>query len=147
VRPPKPPEEERIVTNADEAAIPRHEPTQGLYGWITHTDLSSTDPAATRAWCERVLGWRFMATIPSEDGGEYHLFAYSDQGGGGIHAVAAGEAPGSIPFVHVADAQAAFDAAVDAGAEPLAPPTRAMEGVTTAVVRAPGGVSIGFSGP
>ena len=59
--------------------------------------------------------------------------------------------PGGVarqhPFVPVADAQAAFDAALEAGAEPIAQPTRVMEGVTTAVVRAPGGVIIGFSGP
>jgi hypothetical protein len=131
----------------DEPDALSHEPTPGLFGWITHTDLSSTDPAATKAWCERVLGWTFVATVPTEDGGEYHLFAYSDQGGGGVRAVDAGEAPGSVPFVHVADAQAAFDAAVEAGAEPLVPPRRVMAGVTTAVVRAPGGVSVGFSGP
>jgi hypothetical protein len=131
----------------DEPDALSHEPTPGLSGWITHTDLSSTDPTATKAWCEHVLGWTFVATVPTEDGGEYHLFAYSDQGGGGVRAVDSGEAPGSVPFVHVADAQAAFDAAVEAGAEPLVPPRRVMAGVTTAVVRAPGGVSVGFSGP
>jgi predicted enzyme related to lactoylglutathione lyase len=131
----------------DEADALSHEPTPGLSGWITHTDLSSTDPAATKAWCERVLGWTFVATVPTEDGAAYHLFAYSDQGGGGIRAVDSGEAPGSVPFVHVADARAVFDAAVEAGAEPLVPPRRVMAGVTTAVVRAPGGVSVGFSGP
>ncbi|HEX6129846.1 MAG TPA: hypothetical protein VF071_12570 [Candidatus Limnocylindria bacterium] len=44
---------------------PRHEPTRGLYGQITHTDLASTDPDATRAWCERVLGWTFTSSVPS----------------------------------------------------------------------------------
>jgi hypothetical protein len=34
-----------------------------------------------------------------------------------------------------------------AGAEPVSPPTKVMEGVCTAMVRAPGGVLIGFSGP
>jgi hypothetical protein len=33
------------------------------------------------------------------------------------------------------------------GAEAMMAPERVMEGVTIAVVRAPGGVPIGFSGP
>jgi hypothetical protein len=53
----------------------------------------------------------------------------------------------SLPYVHVADARAAFGAALDAGAEEMMAPTRIMEGVTLAIVRAPGGVPIGFSGP
>jgi uncharacterized protein len=49
--------------------------------------------------------------------------------------------------VHVEDTQASFDAAVAAGAEPVRPPTKVMDGVCVALVRAPGGVLIGFSGP
>jgi uncharacterized protein len=52
----------------------------------------------------------------------------------------------SIPYVHVEDAQAAFDKALREGAEEMLSPTRVMEGVTVAIVRAPGGVPIGFSG-
>lgn len=81
------------------------------------------------------------------DGGEYHLFAYSDTGGGGIRATKPSESPGSTFSVHVADAQAAFDKALREGAEAVLPPTRVMQGVTIAVVRAPGGVPVGFSGP
>ncbi len=125
---------------------PRHTPTRGLYGWITHTELATSDPDATKEWCQRVLGWTFMPAFPTE-GGDYHLFAYSDQGGGGIRRNTPAETPGSIPFVHVEDARAAFDAAIAAGAEEVVAPTRVMEGVTTAIVRAPGGVRIGFSGP
>ncbi|HEY3200640.1 MAG TPA: hypothetical protein VGK55_08845, partial [Actinomycetes bacterium] len=75
------------------------------------------------------------------------LFAYSDQGGGGIRSTNAGEPPGSVPFIHVDDAQAAFTKAIGAGAEEIQPPERVTEGVTVALVRAPGGVPIGFSGP
>lgn len=57
----------------------------GLNGWVTHTELASADPAATRDWCAKVLGWTFKPSFPIP-GGEYHLFAYSDQGGGGIGA-------------------------------------------------------------
>jgi len=49
--------------------------------------------------------------------------------------------------VHVADAKASFEKALSEGAQEIMPPTPVMEGVTVAVVRAPGGVPIGFSGP
>ena len=125
----------------------KHVPTQSLYGWITHTDFSSRDPVATRAWCADVLGWDFRPSFTMPDGAEYHLFAYSAQGGGGIRPVADWDSPASLPYVHVADAAAAFAKAIEAGAEQVMAPTRVMEGVTLAIVRAPGGVTIGFSGP
>ncbi|HVK40426.1 MAG TPA: VOC family protein [Candidatus Kapabacteria bacterium] len=123
----------------------RHEPTQGVDGWITHTDLASTDPDATKQWCESVLGWDFRPSFSTPDG-PYHLFAYSDKGGGGIRRVSPPEVPGSIPYVHVPDAKEAFERALSEGAEEMMPPTFVMEGVTIAIVRAPGGVPIGFSG-
>ena len=125
---------------------PKHVPTRGLYGWITHTDLASADPSATKAWCIKVLGWTFRPPMPIP-GGEIHLFAYSDKGGGAIRKNHPPELPGSIPYIHVEDAQAAFDKAVRSGAEEMLAPVRVMEGVTVAIVRAPGGVPIGFSGP
>jgi len=126
---------------------PSHVPTRGLYGWITHTELASSDPAATKAWCAKVLGWTFKPSFPMPGGGEYHLFAYSDKGGGGIRANNPPEMPGSIPYVHVADARAAFEKALREGAEAMFPPERVTEGVTIAIVRAPGGVPVGLSGP
>jgi hypothetical protein len=127
-------------------SVRRHKPTPGLYGWITHTELQSNDPLATKAWCAKVLGWTFTQSVPMP-GGEYHLFAYSDKGGGGLRATAPGEAPGSNFTVHVADARDAYAKALSEGAEPILPPERIMEGVTIAAVRAPGGVRVGFSGP
>jgi uncharacterized protein len=47
----------------------------------------------------------------------------------------------------VRDTYAAYEHALRAGAEPVNPPTKIMDGVYTALVRAPGGVLIGFSGP
>ena len=134
------------MTTPHESAPGSHVPTRGLYGHITHTDISSTDPAATRTWCGKVLGWEFRPPFPTP-AGEYHLFTYSPQGGGGIQQVAPGKPTGSVPFVHVANAQEAFDLAVREGAEPVQQPERVMEGVTIALVRAPGGVLIGLSGP
>lgn len=132
---------------ARKSSSPRkHTPTKGLYGWITHTDLASLDPLATKAWCAKVLGWKFMPSFPTPNG-DIHIFAYSDKGGGGIRPTSPPEVPGSLPYVHVADARAAFEKAIFEGAEEMMPPTRVMEGVTVAIVRAPGGVPIGFSGP
>ena len=124
-----------------------HVPTRGLYGWITHTELASADPTATKAWCAKVLGWTFMPSVPMPGGGEYMLFAYSDKGGGGIRPTNPSETPGSSFTVHVADTRAAFEKALREGAEAIEPPTPIMPGVTIAVVRAPGGVPVGFSGP
>lgn len=132
--------------SATRAVQPKHHFTHDLYGWITHTDLASLDPAATKAWCEKVLGWTFNLSLPVP-GGKIHLFAYSAQGGGGVRPANPPELPGSIPYVQVPDAADAFAKALKQGAEEMMPPTRVMEGVTVAVVRAPGGVPIGFSGP
>jgi uncharacterized protein len=124
-----------------------HVPTRGLYGWITHTELASSDPMATKAWCAKVLGWTFQPNSRMPDGREYHLFAYSDKGGGGIRPISQSETPGSSFSVHVADTRASFEKALREGAEAIVPPTQVMPGVTIAVVRAPGGVPIGLSGP
>lgn len=87
-----------------------------------------------------------MPSFPTPNG-EYHLFAYSQQGGGGIRNTGTAETPSVLPFVHVEDAQQAFDTAIREGAKAVAAPEKVMDGVTTAIVRAPGGVLIGFSGP
>lgn len=133
-------------TKSSTARFPKHEPTRGLHGWITHTDLASADPLATREWCIKVLGWSFRPPFVTPTG-EIHLFAYSEQGGGGVRPLGPPEVPGSIPYVHVENARAAFDKAIREGAEEMLAPLRVMEGVTVAVVRAPGGVPIGLSGP
>src|SRR5205809_2011576 len=146
-RPPKRSPKRRSAAESSRSSPRSHVPTRGLYGWITHTELASADPAATKAWCAKVLGWTFKPSFPMPDGGEYHLFAYSDQGGGGIRKTNPSEAPGSSFSVHVADARAAFETALRAGAEEMLPPTQVMPGVTIAVVRAPGGVPVGFAGP
>ena len=123
-----------------------HEYTPGLHGHITHTELASTDPDATREWCAAVFPWTFQPPFQSP-AGDYHLFAYSQQGGGGIRRTAERESPGSIPIVHVDDADATYRAALVTGAESLSEPHDVMPGVRFAAVRAPGGVVIGLSGP
>ena len=132
---------------ADESATRSITPDQRTLGWVTHTELASADPAATKEWCAKVLGWTFRPSFPMPGGEQYHLFAYSEMGGGGIRRNNPPEVPGTIPYIHVADTRAAFEKALREGAEEMFPPTRVMEGVTVAAVRAPGGVPIGFSGP
>jgi len=122
-------------------------PSRNVDGWVTHTELASADPEATKAWCAKVLGWTFRPSFPMPGGEQYHLFMYSELGGGGIRRNNPPEVPGSIPYIHVPDARAAYEKALREGAEEMLEPTFVMEGVTVAIVRAPGGVPIGFSGP
>src|SRR6476646_12080588 len=110
----------------------RHKPTPGLYGWITHTELASENPLATKAWCAKVLGWTFTQTMPTP-GGDYHLVAASKPGGGGSRGLEPSESPGSNCTGQVADAHEAYARALTEGAQPVMPPTRVMEGVTIAV--------------
>ena len=148
----KPKATKRNVRPAAKKAAPRsasemtHTPTPGLYGWITHTDLASHNPAATKAWTEEVFGWKFKPAMKTPNG-DIYLFTYSDKGGGAIRANNPPEIPGSIPYIHVADCQASYDKALNEGAEEMMSPTKVMEGVTIAIVRAPGGVPVGLSGP
>ena len=58
------------------------------------------------------------------EGGEYLLFTYSDKGGGGIRPNNPPEMPGTIPYVHVADARAAFDKALREGPRRCSRPRR-----------------------
>ncbi|MFC5727860.1 MULTISPECIES: VOC family protein [Nocardioides] len=123
-----------------------HDYTPGLHGHITHTELASSEPEATREWCAEVFRWTFQPVFASP-AGDYHLFAYSAQGGGGIRRTAEGESPGATPTVHVDDTDAPYAAALAAGATSLAEPHDVMPGVRIAVVQAPGGVVVGLSGP
>lgn len=145
-QPPHDPPTSPSPTDSSPPSSLRPDPVRGTYGWVTHTELASADPAATKEWCAKVLGWKFKPSFPTP-GGEYHLFAYSELGGGGIRANNPPEMPGTIPYVHVENTQAAFEKALREGAEEMLSPIKVMEGVTVAIVRAPGGVPIGFSGP
>lgn len=57
--------------------------TPGRYGRITHTDCSSRDPGAASDWAARVFNWKFVPPMPMGEG-QYHLFHYAEQGGGGV---------------------------------------------------------------
>jgi predicted enzyme related to lactoylglutathione lyase len=113
---------------------------------ITHTELASADPAATQAWCERVLGWSFMPVMPLPDG-EYRMWRFEMGTGGGIRANNPPEVPGSIPYCEVADIRATYEAALAAGAMEMLSPVPLPGGMGwVAIVAAPGGVAFGFWG-
>jgi len=113
-------------------------------GTITHTELASADPPATRAWCESALGWKFGESVPTPTG-PYHMWRFDNGSGGGIRANNPPEAPGSIPYCEVADIRATYGKALAAGATEMIPPMQLPSGMGwIAVVAAPGGVAIGL---
>lgn len=121
-------------------------PPKVRQGLITHTELASADPAATRAWCESVLGWKFGQAMPTP-AGPYHMWRFDGGTGGGIRANNPPEVPGSIPYCEVADIKAIYAEAIAAGATEMLPPDQLPGGMGwIAIVGAPGGVAIGFWG-
>lgn len=130
-------------------------------GFISHTELASTDPRATKEWCQRVLGWKFGDPMPTP-AGPYYLWSFGDDTGGGIRGtsepsqrernaiplVDRPETPGSIPYCEVPDIKATYERALKAGATGMFPPDEIPGGNGwLAIVQAPGGVAIGFWGP
>jgi uncharacterized protein len=116
-------------------------------GFVSHTELASTDPAATREWCEIALGWKFGESMPTPNG-PYHMWNFGNNISGGIRAVNPPEAPGTVPYAEVPNVREAYDRAVKAGATPMMPPDEIPGGNRwIAIVQAPGGVTIGLWGP
>jgi predicted enzyme related to lactoylglutathione lyase len=116
-------------------------------GFISHTELASDDPAATKAWCQKVLGWKFAAPVQIPNG-EYHTWSFQEGTGGGIRQTNPGEPGGSIPYAEVPDIKAAEAASRKAGAKTMMEPTQVPgSGGLICVVQAPGGVPIGFWAP
>jgi predicted enzyme related to lactoylglutathione lyase len=77
----------------------------GTDGTMAFSELSSTDPAATRAFLEKVFGWHFESLkFPL---GEYLSFQAPGGGRGGVRSVQAKEIPGSMNYVRVEDLDAA----------------------------------------
>ena len=114
------------------------------HGLITHTELASADPTATRAWCEKALGWKFGPPVPTPTG-PYHMWRFDSGTGGGIRANNPPEVPGSIPYCEVVDIQATYSRALEAGATAMLVPQELPGGMGwIAIVAAPGGIAIGF---
>jgi predicted enzyme related to lactoylglutathione lyase len=116
-------------------------------GMITHTELASTDPAATQAWCAKVLGWKFAEPMPTPTG-LYRMWRFANNTGGGIRSSNPPETPGSIPYCEVKSIRATFDRALAAGASEIMAPSEIPGGMGwIAIVTAPGGPPIGFWAP
>jgi predicted enzyme related to lactoylglutathione lyase len=116
-------------------------------GLITHTELASTDPGATRSWCAKVLGWKFGDAVPTPTG-PYHMWRFDTGTGGGIRSVNPPETPGSVPYCEVRDIQATYSKALAGGATGMMAPAELPGGMGwMAIVSAPGGVAIGFWAP
>lgn len=114
-------------------------------GFVSHTELVSNNPVATKAWTEKVLGWKFTAPMPMPTG-PYHMWDFGNNTGGGIRNNNATENPGTVPYVEVNDIKASWARAVKEGATPMMPPTEVPGGGWIAMVQAPGGCAIGFWG-
>ena len=113
-------------------------------GVITHTELASSNPIATKTWCEKVLGWNFEQSVPTPTG-PYHMWRFDNNTGGGIRSNNPPEVPGSIPYCEVTDIRTTFAKARAAGASEMVGPMSLGGGMGwIAIVRAPGGVPIGF---
>lgn len=116
-------------------------------GFISHTEFASSDPAATKTWASAVFGWKFD-TMPMPDGSTYHMWASNKTlTGGGIRANTAMESPGAVPYVEVADIKKAYAKALAAGASEMLPPQAIPgSGGWIAMVKAPGGPTVGMWG-
>jgi predicted enzyme related to lactoylglutathione lyase len=117
-------------------------------GFISHTEFASTDPAATRQWCETVFRWKFAEPVPTPVG-PYEMWALQDKSsGGGIRKNNPPETPGTVPYVEVTDIKVAYNRALKAGAIEMAAPDEIPGGAGwIAIVQAPGGVAVGLWGP
>src|SRR5436309_1781774 len=86
---------------------------------MAFSEFSSTDPAATRSFLEKVFGWRFESVkFPM---GEYLSFRTPGGGQGGIRPAQAKEIPGSTSYVRVDHLDAARKKVERAGGEIVLP--------------------------
>lgn len=116
-------------------------------GFISHTELVSTDPAATKNWAATTFGWKFDNSMAMPDGGMYHMWSFGENQGGGIRGKNGPEMPGTIAYVEVPDIKAAYAKALKAGAKEMLPPMSIPgSGGWMAIVSAPGGPAVGLWG-
>lgn len=124
---------------AKKAAAPK-----ARLGTIAHTEFASADPAATKAWAQKALGWKFMPPMPSP-AGDYHMLDAGTESSGGIRAHHPPEVPGTLVYIEVANIKRAYEKALKTGAKPMMPPEAIGGGMgQMAIVNAPGGVAIGL---
>ena len=97
----------------------RATPGLGGDGAMAFAELSSTDPAASRTFLEKVFGWRFQS-VPFPTG-EYLSFRTPGDGQGGVRPTLEKEVPGSMNYVRVQDLDAAHTRIERAGGEIVMP--------------------------
>ena len=116
-------------------------------GFISHTEIASANPAATKEWAVKSFGWKFGESMPMPDGSTYHMWTYPQGTGGGIRSNNPPETPGTVPYVEVSDIKASYAKALKNGANEMMPPTQVPgSGGWIAIVQAPGGPAIGLWG-
>ena len=111
-----------------------------------HVEYASKDPAATRKFLERALGFHFDVT---EAMGGYGM--RNDKvgrgSGTGVRPLQPGESPATIAYLTVSDIEASLKAAQQEGARVIAPKMEIPDMGWSAVVHAPGDVPIGLFQP
>ncbi|MCI4352657.1 MAG: hypothetical protein L3K14_04635 [Thermoplasmata archaeon] len=112
-----------------------------------HVEYASKDPAATRRFLEKALGFHFDVM---ENMGGYGMRSDKvERGSGtGVRGIEKGESPTTIAYLTVKNIEDALKAAEKEGARVLVPKTEIPGMGWSAVVHAPGDVPIGlFQGP
>ena len=108
-----------------------------------HIEYTSKDPAATRRFLEKVLGFHF--DVMEEMGGYGMRSDKVARGSGtGVRALAKGESPATISYLTVVNLDASLKAAQTEGARIVLPKTEIPGMGWHAVVHAPGDVPIGL---
>jgi predicted enzyme related to lactoylglutathione lyase len=72
---------------------------------LAFTEMASEDPAATRAFLEKVFRWKFRSVAMPM--GEYLSFDLPDGGRGGVRPTQPTESPSSLTYVRVVDLESA----------------------------------------
>ncbi|MGD0588113.1 MAG: VOC family protein [Thermoplasmata archaeon] len=108
-----------------------------------HVEYASKDPAATRRFLEKVLGFHFDVM---KGFGDYGLRSdkVSRGSGTGVRPLLPGESPATISFLTVVDLDDSLEAAKREGARIILPKTEIPGMGWHAVVHAPGDVPIGL---
>jgi predicted enzyme related to lactoylglutathione lyase len=108
-----------------------------------HVEYASKDPAATRRFLEKVLGFHF--DVMEAMGGYGMRSDKVTRGSGtGVRALEKGEFPATIAYLTVANIEESLKAAQKEGAQVVLPKTEIPEMGWHAVVHAPGDIPIGL---
>ena len=117
----------------------------GTPSWV---DLTTTDPAAARAFYGGLFGWEAEDAGPVEETGGYAMFKLRGKQVAGVGPVMEEGRPAAwSTYVSTDDVDAAVERARDAGAAVLVEPMDVMDAGRMAVVAHPAGGAVGFWQP